>query len=162
MSASKSIATPTTIGANDREDMVVVTIADLRPMMPYQTALELAHHLRMHCKTAARHDRQSSDFWPDVPGQGDLNDCPKPNRQFRRSRLVQNFNRWQVGDKGAEVALGFDGRWEAMGYEDGIRLHNMIRRAARRAKAWAGDSQRSRKMLSNLTNAEDDYRIGLG
>ena len=75
---------------------------------------------------------------------------------------MQNFDRWQVGDKGAEVALGFDGRWEAMGYEDGIRLHNMIRRAARRAKAWAGEGRKSSRMLSNLTDAEDGYRIGLG
>ncbi len=156
------VLTPTLIGADDRLDMVVIKLGDFRPMMPWQSALEIAHYLRMHCKSAARHDRQASNFWPDVPGQGDLNDCPKTNRRHRRSKLGQNFNHWEVGHKGGEVGLGFDGRWKAMGYEDGIRLHNMIRRAGRRAKAWAGEGGRGRRMLSNLTDAEDDYRLGLG
>lgn len=154
------IITPTKFAANNHEDMVNIQIGDLRPRIAYQSAFEIAHALRMACKSAARHDRQQATFVNDVDVE-DLEDCPRPNRQFRRSNQVPNVKNWRVCYQKAEVAILFDGRGEIFGYEDGIRLHQMIRRAGRRAKAWAGESQKNITMLANLTDAEDDYRLGL-
>jgi len=156
-----SLIRPTKLGANDNQDMVVITLGELSPRIAYQSAFEIAHALRMACKSAARHDRVRSDFWPDVEME-DLKDCPRPNRYFRRSDQAPNVKTWSIRFKGAEVALLFDERGVIVGYEDGIKLHQMIRRAGRRAKAWAGESRKGRAMLSNLTDAEDDYRLGLG
>lgn len=149
------------LGANDREDMVVITLGSLRPRIAYQTAFEIAHRLRLACKGAARHDRVRGNFVNDVD-VGDLEDCPRTSKQFRRSKQVPNVRNWQTSYKGAEVAVIFDGRGAIMGYEDGVKLHQMIRRAGRRAKAWAGDSSRSRSALAMLTDAEDDDKLGLG
>lgn len=140
--------------------MVVIKLGDLRPRIAYQSALQLAHSLRMACKGAARHDRAPATFWSDVDIE-DLNDCPRPHRGFRRSKLAPNVNDWSVCYEGAEVALVFDGRAEILGYEDGIKLHQMIRRAGRRAKAWAGDTSKGRTMLANLTDAAMDHELGL-
>jgi hypothetical protein len=150
----------TQLGANDDEDMVVITLGDLRPRVAYQTALEFAHYLRMACKGAARHDRAPATFWPDVDME-DLNDCPRPHRGFRRSTQAPNVTSCKAAYQGAEVAVLFDGRGVIVGYEDGIKLHQMIRRAGRRAKAWAGDDRKGRTMLANMTDAEEDYKLGL-
>jgi hypothetical protein len=155
-----AVLRPNQFAANDVEDMVLLKIGELRPRICYQTAFELAHHLRMACKAAARHDRAPANFWLDMDIE-DLNDCPRPHKGFRRSRQAPNVTATSVRHKGAEVCVLFDGRGEIMGYEDGIRLHQMIRRAGRRAKAWAGDPGKGRTMLANLTNAEDDYRLGI-
>ncbi len=155
------ILSPTKFHANNDEDMVVITIGDMQPRAAYQTAFEIAHHLRMACKSAARHDRTPANFWPDVDME-DLEDCPRPHRGFRRSKQMQSFTNCSTRFKGAEVCLLFDGVGQIFGYEDGIKLHQMIRRAARRAKAWAGETGKSGRMLANMNDAEDDYRLGLG
>ncbi len=140
--------------------MVVITFGGLRPIIAYQTAFEIAHSLRMSCKAAARYDRVPASFWAEVE-IGDLDDCPSPHRGFRRSKQAPNVSNWSVQYKDAMVALLFDGRGQMFDYEEGIRLHQMIRRAGRRAKAWSGDTSKGRTMLSMITDAEEDYRLGL-
>ena len=147
-------------GANDHEDMVTITLGSLRPRVAYQTAFEIAHSLRLACKAAARYDRVPANFWLDVNIE-DLDDCPRPHRGFRRSKLAPNVTHWQVSHLHTEVQLIFDGRGEILGYEDGIKLHQRIRRAGRRAKAWAGESTKGHRMLSMITDAEEDYKFGL-
>ena len=151
----------TQMGADDNQDLVVIRLGDLRPTVPYQSAFLIAAGLRMGCKQAARHDRAPATFWRDMD-LDDLYDSPKPHRGFRRSKLVPNIDSYEVKVNPPLVGLFFDGVGKEMGYEDGIRLHQAIRRAGRRAKAWAGDTSLDRRMMGNLSDAEEDYRIGLG
>lgn len=151
----------TQMGADDNQDMVVIRLGELRPLVPYQTAFRIAAGLRMGCKQAARYDRAPATFWRDLDIE-DLNDSPKAHKGFRRSKLVSNVTNYEVKVNPPLVGLFFDGVGKEVTYEDGVRLHQMIRRAGRRAKAWAGDTSLDRRMFGNLTSAEDDYRIGLG
>ena len=150
---------PTKHGANDVEDMVVITLGDLRPRIPYQTALEIAQHLRLAAKHAARFDNVPGSFWPDVDME-DLRDCPTPHRGFRRSNQTQNIKIWRIEVNGQLVNLTFDGVGREMDYESAIKLHMRIRRAGRRAKAWAGDTGKTSRMLANLTDATVDAELG--
>jgi hypothetical protein len=157
-----NVLRPVKFGANDVEDMVVITLGDLRPRIPYQMAFDIAHRLRLAAKAAARYDRANGRFWLDVDIEDrDLEDCPRTHRGFRRSKQVHNVDAFEVSYNRQEVRLTFDRRGEIFGYEEAIRLHQMIRRAGRRAKAWAGEGGRGMTMLSNLTDAEEDYRLNL-
>ena len=138
--------------ANDDEDIVNITVGEIRVSAWYQTAFEISQHLRLACKSAARYDHAPGSFWLDVDTE-DLADCPATHRSFRRSKQVQNFSNCSTRFQKAEVCLLFDGVSEIFGYEDGIKLHQMIRRAARRAKACAVDTTTGRKILANLTDA---------
>ena len=151
---------PTKLGADDVEDMVVIRLGDARPCIPYQVALELAHYLRMQCKRAARYDHAIGSFWTDVPME-DLYDRPKAYHGFRRSKQVSNVDKWKLSENAQLIGLHFDGVGLEMDYETGIKLHQCIRRAGQRAKAWAGDSTKSSRMLANLTDAAEDSRQGL-
>ena len=151
---------PTRHGANNREDMVVITLGDLRPRIVYQVALEIAQHLRLAAKHAARFDNVPGSFWADVDMQ-DLNDCPSAHKRFRRSNQTQNIKTWRIEVNGQLVSLLFDGVGREMDYESAIKLHMRIRRAGRRAKAWAGDTGKASRMIANLTDAAEDSRLGL-
>lgn len=129
--------------------------------MAYQTAFEFAQGLRLACKAAARYDRVPATFWSAVPME-DLKDLPTPHRGFRRSSQVPTIKRARSMHKDAEVCVEFNGRGRIMGYEDGIKLHQKIRRAGRMAKAWAGDTGKSSRMLSMVTDGEENYRLNLG
>lgn len=145
--------------ANDDKDIVAIVVGALTPRVAYQTAFDIAHRLRLAAKSAARHDRAPASFWTDVNIE-DLDDCPRTHRGFRRSNEIPT-TQFEVRHKGAEVCLIFGDSAEIFGYEDAIKLHQMIRRAGRRAKAWAGDTSTQRTMLANLTDGEENYRLGL-
>jgi hypothetical protein len=153
---------PTQMGADDTLDMVVIRLGDLKPRVPYQIALEIAQSIRVGCKEAARFHRAPAKFWRELEKEDPRLDIPKAHRGFRRSRLTPNVTSWEVVVSGPLVRLLFDGEGKEFDYESGINLHVMIRKAALRAKAWAGDTSKTRRMLGNLHSAEEDYRLGLG
>jgi len=152
----------TEYGANDDLDTVVIRLGDLRPRIPYQTALELSQSLRVGCKQAARFDRVNAKFWRDLISSDDPRlDTPKAHKGFRRSKLVPNVDTWEVKAQPCLVGVFFDGVGREMGYEDGVRFHLMIRKAGLRARAWAGDPSFSTRTLVMLTDAESDDKLGL-
>ena len=155
------VLTKMQFGADDDHDMVVIRLDDLKPMTPYQTALDLSAGLRLACKQAARFDRAPATFWRELITEDHRLDIPKAHRGFRRSKLVPNFETYDVIVNPPLVGMLFDGRGKEFSYEDGIKLHVLIRKAALRAKAWAGDTDSRKRMLGMLTDAEDDYRLGL-
>lgn len=154
-----TLLTKVTYGANDNLDMVVINFNDLRPCVAYQLAFEMSHKLRLQCKRAARLDRAPAtlarEFAPD------LKDCPRPHRGFRRSDLVSNVQCWKTGINGKLAWLGFNGVCCEVAYEDGLKWSSLIREAARRAKAWAGDTSNQMGIHALLTDAEEDYKLGL-
>ena len=152
---------PTQMGADDKLDMVVIRLGDLRPMVPYQIALEIQQSIRVACKEAARFDRASAKFWRELETEDPRLDRPKAHRGYRRSKLVPNVSSWEVVVSGPLVRLLFDGRGKEFDYESGINLHILIRKAGFRAKAWAGDTNKTRRMVGSLHSAEEDYRLGL-
>lgn len=149
------------MGANDKLDMVVIRLGDMKPMVPYQTAFEIAQAVRVGCKEAARHDRASAKFWREMNMEDPRLDLPKPNREFRRSELVSNVKFWEVVVSMPLVRLLFNGEGKEFDYESGIKLSVAIRRAGHLAKAWAGDHSKTRRMLGSLHSAEEDYKLGL-
>lgn len=149
-------------GADDNQDMVILRLGASRPVMPYQNALEFVHKIRMGCKHAARADRAAATFVRDMESDLEsLADHPRAHKGFRRSNLVGNVRFYEVRIKGVLIALVLDNEATIMHYEDGIKFHRMLHRAAHRAKGWVGDTSKQILMLGNLTNAEEDYRLGL-
>ena len=145
-----NILRKTQFGANNVEDMVEIRLGNTFPVVPYQIGFEIASRLRMGAKAAATFDKAPSTFWRQV-SMGDLEDCPSPNRNFRRSNQVSNVTLWKVAHNKNLVAIIFDEVGVTFGYEEAIKLHQIIRRASRRAKAWAGDTTTTSRVLCNLT-----------
>ncbi len=147
---------------NDVEDFVHLRLGVLSPRFDYRNGFRMAQGLRMAAKMAAqRLDRITAQFWRaiDLP---DLDDCPPTSPWPQRSAQVQNFGMWTTGVTAENlVFLLFDDQLSEMDYEKAIKLHHDIRRAARRAKAWAGDRGMSLQMAAHVTSAEENYRLGV-
>ena len=146
--------------ANNEEDSVVLRVGDLQHRFGYRVGFDIDHHMRLAAKQAARFDRAPASFWRDVDVPGDEQD-PRPHRGFRQSRLLPTYKTWKIGVNPPLVVVTFDNTSVEMDYEAAIKVGHLIRRASRRAKAWAGDTATYSAMLGNLTSAEDDYRLGL-
>lgn len=147
--------------ANDNLDFVDIAFGTLSARIGYRVGFSIDHHLRLAAKQAARLDRAPANFWRAVD-LVDLDDAPKPSRVPRQSMLTPSASVWAVGVTPQLVWLSFDSAAMEMDYETAIKFGHAIRRASRRAKAWAGDRSKYSQMLGMLTDAEDDYRLGLG
>lgn len=149
------------LGASSSEDMVVVTLGELRPIIPYQTAFEIAQHLRQGAKEAARHDRAPATFAREIVLGDPRADLPDCHPAFRRSMQAPSVKKWEVRCNPPLVGLVFDGTITEFSYEDAIHLQWHIRRAGHIAKRWAGDRAKVRRVRGNLHDAEENYRLGL-
>lgn len=145
---------------NDELDFVNIRFGVIHARIGYRVGFHIDHYLRLAAKQAARVDRANAKFWHDME-LPDLNDCPKTNRQPRQSMLTPTVVNYAVNVNPPLVSLEFDGKAMEMDYETAIKLGHEVRRASRRAKAWAGDGAKYSAMLGMLTDAESDYRLGL-
>lgn len=147
---------------NDEMDFVNITFGTVKARISYKAGFDLDQYLRTHAKNAARLDRVSARFVHevDVP---ELEKYLKPNRKFRQSRLLPSVRTWDVASNPQLrlVRMSFDSMSEEMDYETAVKLARAVRRASRRAKAWAGDVSRHSRCLGHLSDAEEDYRLGI-
>lgn len=131
-------------------DMVEVMLADRTMIVPYPVAFDLAQSVRMGAKQAAAADNAPGTFWRALADDSWV-DEPKTHRGYRRSGKPANVRQWEVRAAPGIVMLVFDDVTTETGYEDAITLSLRIRRAAKHAKAWAGDTGKRMRTLANLT-----------
>lgn len=141
-------------------DMVYISIVEALIVIPYQTAFEIAQRIRLASKQAMQLDNTPHAEHRSI---AHIDSDPEfyCHPSFRRSSLVSNVNVWEVGGEGVLVVLKFDDLTVKLDYPDALTLHSWIRVRAKEAKGWAGDRSRTMRGLANLTNAEDNYRIGI-
>jgi len=145
-------------------DFVNMRFGHLKVAVPYQTALDIARHLRMACKEAMRLEREPVKNWAEISEIIEITEAqepPRANRTFRRSRLIPTLEEWATKYEGTLIRICFDNESVAMHWSDGLVYHAWLRQAARAAKAWAGDSSKRMVVTGTLTNAEDNYRLNL-
>lgn len=145
---------------DDNMDFIEVKFGNLSGRLGYRLGFQIDHYLRMAAKKAARHHRAPATFYYelDLPERGDN---LRPNKLQRQSNLTPSFKEWSVSTDGALVTLWFDNNGIDMDYETAAKLGRAIRNASHRARAWAGDHTKYRACLGNLTDAEEDYKLGL-
>lgn len=137
---------------DERFDLVDLRVRDALFRFPYAAGFEIEQALRQTAKVVFRAIGQDPAVWRDETPD-DLEDQPAPARFARRSELIPNVRAWRVYIAGNLVGLEFDG----VGYEIepalALKLSHGIRRASRRAKAWAGDTTKHIRMSATLEDA---------
>lgn len=141
-----------TYSANDEQDSVVIRVGNLKARVGYRVGFAIDQNLRMGAKQMAEFHGAPASFWRDLV-LTDLADCPKPHRTPRQSRHLPSYKVWEVTCNPPLVGLLFDGSGMEFDIELAVKLGHEIRRASRRAKAWAGDTSSDRRMFANLTDA---------
>lgn len=147
---------------NDELDFVTIKMGNINARLGYRIAFEVAQGLFNVAAQVARYEKMSiKEFRKAFPPEN-LDDCPRANRQARQSTLTPTARQWLVQGAPPLVGLFFDGHGQEMDVPTAGTLSNAIRRAARRAKAWAGDTTSLQTCQGILTDAEEDYKLGVG
>ena len=152
------------VNASSAVDMVGLKFDHDRLLMYYQTAFKMAAALCMAAKMAGRYEGVQPRLYRDFIHLAGLPGRPSTHREYRRSRHMPNFDKWEVGGKRNLVFMRFernDGNeliiW--MHYSDAFKLYTRFRHSAREAKAWAGDDGRVWTTRAHLTTAEHNDKF---
>ena len=141
-----------TYSANDEQDFVVIRIGDMKARIGYRIGFAIDQSLRMGAKQMAELHGAPASFWRDVEVT-DLKDCPKPHRTPRQSQHLPSCKKWEVTCNPPLVGLLFDDVGKEFDIELAVKIGHEIRRASRRAKAWAGDMSSDMRLMAHLTDA---------
>lgn len=150
-----------TYSANDDLDSVVLRIGDMQQRVGYRVGFAIDQSLRVAAKHVAEYYGAKASFWREL-ALTSLDDCPKPHRSARQSRHTPTYREWSVEMHNPPlVALLFDGAGEEFDIDVAVSFGHEIRRASRRAKAWAGDTSSDRRLIAHITdaNAEPSLRL---
>jgi hypothetical protein len=145
------------VQVDDREDFVDIRLGEVRAFIPYQNAIHLAQLMRVAAKAAALADNAPASFWREFGLEDPRLDTPAAHGTFRRSRHVASADQYHVLHQAGLVRIIFgpieSSTYTELGYADAVAIHNLVRRAAHRAKAWAGDTSRQLRSVGRLTDA---------
>lgn len=147
--------------AADR-DRVLLHIGRLCIEMPYAAAFPVAQHLRLSAKQAMRLCREPMANWRDHAA---LNDMPERTVPYQVSDVERvsirgNFN-WATGWDGEDVKAVFGNNMARFHFVVALKISEWLRDAGKEARAWAGDRSTVRLASSVLSDAEENYRLGL-
>jgi hypothetical protein len=151
----------TTFTVNDELDFVTLKCGTIDVRIGYRVALSVAKSLMETAAHVARFQRISIKDFKEQMQEADLEDSPRPNRRPRQSKLTPTATSWETYPTASLIGLLFDGEGMELDPEFAWKMGSELRRAGRRAKAWAGDSSKISNCTGILTDAEEDYRLGV-
>jgi len=154
------VLTQQNVGVDSLYDLVILKLGDRRLRIPYQNVFEIVNNMRMAAKMAGRHEGVAPPSWRQVleSVRGQLPEPAKRHPHFRRSMEQPNVKNWRVGGEGSLVVLNFDDLEFKTHFSDALRLMELMRAHAHRAKNWAGDTSKSMRMTANLTDAANNAK----
>lgn len=143
-------------------DLVELQIDSNKMRLYYQHVFTICSKIRGSGTFALRYERNHPSLARELDKYG-REPCIVPmHPQYRRSGFETNVKHWDVGYTDQLVVLTFDDLIAKFHYTDAFRLQAHLRRAAKQAKHWAGDSGRHWNIYANLTTAEDNDKFAFG
>jgi hypothetical protein len=150
------------IYVDTRQDRVVLRVRRLEVEMPYATSFKLAQGLRLASKDAMRYAKEDVNNWQDFAALSDMNKrvWPYIAHPERRVTLHKGVD-WRAGWEGENVKIQFGDQLLKCHFTAALKISEWLREAGRQSKAWAGDSSRSIHAAGVLSDAENNYRLGV-
>lgn len=145
------------------QDRVILRARNTRIPIPYGTASTIAAHLSVTAKRLMQLAGEDRSKWRDYAEVEPFAEVPQlnstgPGQVFKPRRFE-----WRIAIKDNEenLYLFFGNIGLKIHFSDAIQLSQQMRAHAKYAKAWAGDDSRKLTATGYLSDAEQDYKLGL-
>lgn len=140
------------------EDRVILRIDSVDIFFPYAQVFKIAQNIRLACKGAKAMVHESAR-WDEIAKDDNIEvqdySATKPGRQIKGK-----FD-WQINMNSELIYLCFGDLKAGMHFSDALKLSEWMRAGGRKAKRWAGDTSAHKNAMGTLTNAEENYRLGI-
>ena len=143
-------------------DQVLLHVGNVVVSMPYATAFSIAQGIRLASKDAMRYAKEDVNNWQKYANDEDLPKHTTPYHIPRTSRVdVSKGFEWAVGWNGENVKMKFGNNIIEVHFTTALQISAWLRSTGAESKAWAGETGRSMRASSILSNAEENYRRGI-
>lgn len=150
-----ALLTKQNIHIEPRQDRVVLRVSRLEIEIPYATSFKVAQGLRLAARDAMRYAKQ--DFVV-----ADISKTAQPYEVNANIRVTAHKNfKWRAGWEGENVKIQFGDQLLKFHFTAALKISEWIRDAGRQSKAWAGDGSKSINAAGILSDAENNYRLGV-
>ena len=139
-------------------DRVIFRINKTDLFVPYAQTFIMASHLQLFCKRskALIHEKES---WVVLTDASNVEiqdyDTVTPYPQ------VKGKFDWEFRIDSELIWLRLADFITSFHFSEGLKLSHLIRMAGRKAKQWAGDTSTMKTAAGMLTDAEENYRLGI-
>ncbi len=136
-------------------DLVEWTLGDRRIRLYYSTCFKIAGALRVAGKAGLVAAGGNIKLWRELALYG-LHSSGSVYREYRRSGYLSNLKEWRVDVEGELVIIHLDDLVAKFHCIDALVCQAWLDRAARQAKAWAGDDSTGFIVTGRLSDATPD------
>lgn len=144
------------------QDRVLLMIGQVVVKMPYATAFTIAQGMRLGSKNAMRYAKEEVSNWVGYATDENLPEHTSPYKLSKEKRVnVHGTFGWAVGWEGENVKCMFGNNELKFHFTTALQIMTWLRHEGKVAKGWSGDGGRSKIMASTLSNAEENYRLGV-
>ena len=153
------IALKTHVAVFTDNDHVILRVGKVDAEMPYAAAMKMAQSIRVAGKSCARYSHEATPwlelaYGEEVVVQDYSKTTPSANK------LSGRYN-WSVSVESERITLVLGDFSFTAHYVDALKISQWMREAGKIAKLWAGDTSKSMSAVGMLTDAEENYRLGV-
>ena len=141
-------------------DQVIFMVGNLVVPMPYAASFKIAQALRLASRDAMRYAKEAVPGWEKFANENIPETQPYTVSKEKR-KIVQKGFAWRTGWDGENVKAQFGNNALHFHFTTALQISARLRIAGAKAKAWAGDTSMSMNAASILSDAEENYRLGL-
>jgi len=157
-----SLLTKQRIHVHNDKDMVLLKVGNLIVHIPYAEGFKIAQGIRLASKDAMRYIHEDSTQWAKF---AKLTDAPDKTISFEvnpeiRVTEYKDFN-WKIGWEGEDVKMMFGNNLLKFHFTVALKISQWIRNAGQEAKAWSGQKGSYMNLRGILSNAEENYKLGI-
>jgi hypothetical protein len=147
------VLTKQNICIESKQDRVVLSVQRLEIEMPYATSFKVAQGLRLASRAAIRYAKA------DYTAPSDIEKAYEVGADIRVT-AHKDFN-WRAGWEGEDVKIQFGDQLLKFHFTSALKIAEWLRDAGKQSKAWAGDTSRSISAAGILSDAEENYKLGI-
>ena len=156
-----SILSKQRIHVTSEYDQVILMVGDLDVNMPYAISFRVAQGLRLAAKDAMRYAKEDVTNWAAFANE-DMPERTTPYVVSKERRItVQKGFSWRAGWNGENVKIQFGNNELQFHFTTALQISTWLHNSGAEAKAWAGDTGKSMFASAILSNAEENYRLGI-
>ena len=139
-------------------DRVVFRINRTDFFVPYAQVFKMAQHLAIYGKRA-KSIIHESESWVTLLDANNT-DVRDYNTVKPYTQVKGKFD-WEFRYDSELIYFRLKDFITSFHFSDGLRLSHLIRMAGRKAKKWAGDTSTMKTAAGMLTDAEENYKLGI-
>jgi hypothetical protein len=144
-----------------KHDQVILKVGNLEVEMPYAASFKVAQHLRLASKDCIRYAKEG-EHWSKFTVNDNMPTETTPYKISPKKRISPGKGfAWKITRDGEMIKCLFGNNELKFHFTTALQITTWLRHAGKLSKGWAGDGGKSMIAAGLLSDAEENYKLGV-